>query len=114
MRLFPEHTAKHTSDIGFEDLSNGRLIAEAARQFEVLVTTDKNIRFEHNLDKLPISILELKTKFTRLEDLQTLVAFLDEALQATKTYRFVSVGPDGRIERLAPKEEDNKSPDAST
>jgi len=40
-------------------LSNGDLLAQAATRFDVVVTTDKHIRHEQNLERLPIAILEL-------------------------------------------------------
>jgi hypothetical protein len=90
----------HARDVGWRHLLNGALIAQAAARFDVLVTTDKNIRNEQNLDKLPISVLELNTRFTRIEDLRTLSPYLENALAACLEYRFVSVSPDGLLEKL--------------
>ena len=69
--FFAGHEVTHTSNIGFENLHNGALIAQAALRFEVLATTDKKIRNEHNLAKLALPVLELNTRFTRLSDLQS-------------------------------------------
>ncbi len=66
----------------------------------MFVTTDKKIRYEHNLDTLPIALVELNTRLTRFDDLKTLEPHIETALQHTKTHRFVSVAPDGRCERL--------------
>jgi hypothetical protein len=79
-----------------------RLIARAAIQFDILATTDKKMRHEHDLAKLPISILELNTHFTRLVDLQALSPHLVKATEACGAFRFVSVRPDGIIETLGP------------
>ena len=100
--LFPSgHEVLHARDLGWRSLSNRQLIAKAAHQFEVLATTDKNIRYEHNLALLSVSVLELNSKFTRLQDLRTLQPFLAAALEATRSHRFVSVNPDGTLEKLA-------------
>ncbi len=101
--LFRGHEVLHASDIGFEKLANGELMARAAKRFDVFVTTDKKIRYEHNLDKLPIALVELNTRLTRFDDLRTLEPHLEAALQHTKTHRFVSVASDGRCERLGPR-----------
>ena len=98
--LFPGHDVLHASDVGFETLSNGELMARAAKLFDVLITTDKKIRYEHNLDKLAIPLVELNTRFTRFDDLKALEPYLESASQHTKTHRFVSVAPDGSCERL--------------
>jgi hypothetical protein len=99
--IFPGHEVLHARDVGWRDLSNGDLLARAAQRFELFVTTDKNIRFEQNLETLSISILELNTKFTRIQDLKLLAPFLLAAIERSNNYRFVSVSPDGKIETLA-------------
>lgn len=98
--LFPRHEVLHARDVGWRALANGELLRQASQQFDVLVTTDKNIRNEHNLSTLPISVLELNTRFTRIEDLKTLAPFLEAAVEACVRYRFVSVRPDGTMDRL--------------
>ncbi len=75
--LFPDHDVLHASDVGFEKLSNGELMARAGKLLDVFVTTDKKIRYEHNLGKLPIALLELNVHFTRFEDLKTLQPHLN-------------------------------------
>jgi hypothetical protein len=99
--LFVGHEVLHARDVGWRQLANGELLAEAAKAFDVLVTTDKKIRYEQNLERLPIPVLELNTRFTRLQDLQTLSPHLAAALNHTRTFRFVSIGPEGMIEKLA-------------
>jgi len=98
--LFPGHDVLHARDVAWRHLSNGDLLAQAALRFDVLVTTDKKIRYEHNLEKLPIAVLELNTRFTRLADLQTLAPYIDSALAATSAYRFVSCAADGTLTKL--------------
>lgn len=107
-RLLPGHAVTHASEIGMEQLGNGQLIAAcAAHGFEVLITTDKKMRFEQNLNLLPIPILELNTHLTRFVDLQSLQPFLETALDATRTCRFVSVAPSGAIEKFATVADDH-------
>lgn len=55
------HTVEEARDRGWEELSNGDLI-EAAEQagFDVLVTTDKNIRHQQNLSKRSIALVVLE------------------------------------------------------
>lgn len=55
-----DHTVKKTKDLGWDTLSNGELprVAEEAR-FEILLTTDKNIRYQQNLAGHTIAIVVL-------------------------------------------------------
>jgi len=54
----------------------------------------------HNLPMLPLWVLELNSRFTRIDDLRTLHPHLASAIEATEGYRFVSVAPDGTLELL--------------
>ena len=98
--FFVGRDVTHASDIGFQNLRNGELIARAALRFEALITTDKKIRYEQNLAKLALPVLELNTRFTRLDDLRALIPHLQSALDATREYLFISVRPDGTLEKL--------------
>ena len=54
------HTDKMTKDLGWDRLTNGELLAEAeAAGFDLLVTTDKNIRHQQNLTGRRIAIVVL-------------------------------------------------------
>jgi hypothetical protein len=61
LRLFlTGHTVKKTKDLGWDTLSNGELLRAAEEaSFEVLLTTDKNIRHQQNLSKRAIAIVVL-------------------------------------------------------
>jgi hypothetical protein len=54
------HAVKKTKDLGWDTLSNGELlrVAEDAG-FEVLLTTDKNIRYQQNLIGRRIALVVL-------------------------------------------------------
>jgi len=55
-----DHVVVEAIDRGWEEHSNGQLIAVAeASGFELLLTTDKNIRYEQNLTQRKIAILVL-------------------------------------------------------
>ncbi len=102
--LFAGHEVEHVLDRGWDGLVNGKLIVTAASGgFHVLVTVDKNLRHQQNLEKLPLSVLELDVVKNRLEDLQKMVPTIPKALELTSRFRFVSVKPDGTIESLAPR-----------
>lgn len=102
-KSFAGHDAKTAVEMAWDRLKNGELLAEAAKQFDVLVTTDKNIRYQHNLTKLPIPVFELDTPTSRLKELATLEPWFPHALEATKRFRFVSLRIDGHLVTLAPK-----------
>ena len=61
LRLFlTGHTVKKAKDLGWDTLINGELLKAAeAASFQVLITTDKNIRYQQNLSEHAIAIVVL-------------------------------------------------------
>lgn len=54
------HTVKKAKDLGWDTLSNGELLSAAEEAgFELLLTTDKNIRHQQNLVRRGIAIVVL-------------------------------------------------------
>src|SRR5579862_394457 len=54
-KLLADHDVSHATELGWEGLSNGSLIAAAEREgFEILLTADRNLRYQQNL---PTAIL---------------------------------------------------------
>jgi len=55
-----KHSVKKTKDLGWDTLSNGELLNEAEKAgFEILLTTDKNIRYQQNLKGRKIALIVL-------------------------------------------------------
>lgn len=58
--FFTDHSIHRAKDLGWDTLSNGALLKAAEEAgFHVLLTTDKNIRFQQNLSKFPIAVVVL-------------------------------------------------------
>jgi hypothetical protein len=54
------HTVKKAKDLRWDTLTNGELLRAAeAASFQVLVATDKNIRYQQNLSEHAIAIVVL-------------------------------------------------------
>jgi len=61
-RLLLEHDVVHTSNVGWEALTNGDLLVAAETGgFDLLITADKNIRYQQNLTKRTIALVVLST-----------------------------------------------------
>src|SRR5579872_1000977 len=62
VRFLPDHEVTKAKDLGWDTLSNGDLLAEAERAgFDVLLTADKNMRFQQNLEGRAIAVVVLST-----------------------------------------------------
>jgi hypothetical protein len=61
-RFLPGHTVTKAKDRGWDTLTNGDLLAEAERAgFNVLLTADKNMRYQQNLVGRRIALVVLST-----------------------------------------------------
>ena len=61
-RFLAEHTVEEAKARGWDTLTNGSLLDELEQAgFEVLVTTDKNLRFQQNLQGRAFAIVALGT-----------------------------------------------------
>ena len=59
-RNLPGHEVSHARKIGWHELGNGELIRQAENAgYEVLLTTDKNIRYQQNLANRTIALVVL-------------------------------------------------------
>ena len=60
-RALTNHFVSTAYEMGWADLDNGELLNAAETEFDVLVTTDQNLRFQQNLVGRKLAILVLPT-----------------------------------------------------
>ncbi|HEX9473195.1 MAG TPA: DUF5615 family PIN-like protein [Steroidobacteraceae bacterium] len=63
-----KHTVTTTSELGWHQLKNGELLSKAEEAgYEIFVTTDQNLKYQHNLPvrKLAIAVL-MTTSWPRI------------------------------------------------
>jgi hypothetical protein len=54
-----EHDVVTAFEMGWSEISNGELLAKAEEHFDLLLTTDKQLRHQQNLDGRSLAILIL-------------------------------------------------------
>lgn len=59
----PGHEIRTAQEMGWDTLQNGDLIRAAERLFDVLVTSDQNLRYQQNLTQRRLAIVVLPTNF---------------------------------------------------
>lgn len=67
------HEVSTVEDAGFKGLKNGKLLAAAMGNFDVLVTVDKSIPSQQNLATFGIALLLIRAKSNRYDDLKPLI-----------------------------------------
>ena len=78
--LLTGHSAITVQRRGWASIKNGKLLALAAGEFDVLLTADKGMEYQQNLTTLPVSILIVLARSNRLQDLATAVPAILSAL----------------------------------
>ena len=89
-QLFPSHEVKTVRDMGWAEYKNGKLLAAAGAEFDVFLTIDKNIKYQQNLDTLPVSIVMILATNNRYETLALCVSEIERVLLNLKPNVFSS------------------------
>ena len=59
-------------ELGLSGIKNGKLMTYCVENsFDILLTIDKNLMFQQNLDKYPITIVVLNSLTSKIEELVT-------------------------------------------
>ena len=60
------HNVKTVQEMGWDGITNGKLLALSQTQFEVFITGDRNLSFQQNLPQFALAVLVLKAESIRL------------------------------------------------
>lgn len=83
------HSVETAYEKGWSTLRNGELLAKAEAGFDVLVTTDRNLRYQQNLAERRIAILVLPT--TSWPRLQRIAREIAAAVDSLKPGQYLEV-----------------------
>jgi predicted nuclease of predicted toxin-antitoxin system len=90
-QFLPGHEVKSVPRIGWAGLKNGKLLARAQENFDVLVTMDGSMASQQNLSKIKIAIVALRAPSNRLEDTSPLMPKVLALLPTLKPGKVVKV-----------------------
>lgn len=65
----PGHECRSVVECGWSGKKNGELLVLAEQQFDVLLTLDKNLPYQQDLSSGRISVLMLRGRSNRIQDL---------------------------------------------
>ena len=83
------HEVRTAFEMAWSDLDNGELLAAAETSFDVLITTDRNLRFQQNLAGRRLAILVLPT--TSWPKIQGHIAEVSAALDTLRPGEYYEV-----------------------
>jgi hypothetical protein len=82
-RALTAHAVSTAYEMGWMQLGNGALLQAAEAQFDVFITTDRNLRYQQNVKDLRLAILILPTtSWPIIRAHETQVAKAVDALRA--------------------------------
>jgi predicted nuclease of predicted toxin-antitoxin system len=67
-QFLPGHEVKSVPRIGWAGLKNGKPLARAQEDFDVIITMDGSMASQQNLSKIKIAIIALRAPSNRLAD----------------------------------------------
>ena len=86
---FPGHSVETAYEKAWSQVSNGELLAKAEVEFDLLITTDRNLRAQQNLSARKLAILVLPTtNWMRLRTVATQIAEFAGSLQPGEIKEF--------------------------
>lgn len=84
------HQVSTAYELGWSNLKNGELLEQAqSHGFEVLVTTDQNLKYQQNLAKRQVAIVVLSA--TSWPRIQRVLPSIIEAISGVKQNSYVEV-----------------------
>ena len=81
----------------WERLRNGKLLAEAAKAFDVFLTVDKNIREQQNLHTLPLPVISLDVVSNTPEAVIPFAPHIERAILQLRPGLLIEIHADGTM-----------------
>lgn len=88
----PGHDCRTVPETGWAGKSNGDLLALAEPSFGVLITMDAHLDYQQNIRGRRLSVIVLRARSNRYEDLAPLALAIADAVEAIKPGAMVRVG----------------------
>lgn len=83
-RFLPDHEVFTVTEMGWSGLKNGKLMSKCVENdFEILLTIDKNLTFQQNLKRYPLSVVVLNTSTSKIEEI---VLYIPKFLERMAEY----------------------------
>lgn len=86
--LDPDFFAKTAPEMGWASISNGKLLEKAEEEFDVFISSDRNLSFQQSIETSKIQVVLLKAPTNIYEDLLPLVKKLTSVIKEHKPGQF--------------------------
>lgn len=89
--LSPDFLVNTVPEIGWNSLSDGTLLSKAEKDFDLFITSDRNLSFQQPLQDCEIHVLLLIASTNTYEDLLPLIKKLKPVIKAHKPGQFDNI-----------------------
>lgn len=80
-KLFSQLDVKTVADLGWQSKENGELLqAMTETGIEILITVDKNLHYQQNLEKYSVQVVVLLTYDNRYKTLASKISLIESAI----------------------------------
>jgi hypothetical protein len=83
------HDISTVQEMGWAGVKNGELLALAESQFEVFITTDKNLHYQQNLNRRKLAFILLPSN--QVPIVEAIIPAIESALMIIKVGDFVAI-----------------------
>ena len=89
--LDPNFFAKTTPEMEWASLSNGNLLSVAEKEFDIFLTSDKNLSFQQSIPSSSIQVVLLNARTNTYEDLLPLIEKLTSIIKDHEPGSFLEI-----------------------
>ena len=80
----PGHEVKTVGEAGWAGVKNGELLRLAAKEFDLLLTVDRNLEYQQNFTGVSIAVILIHAKSNDVDLLRTLMPAVLAAMSGVK------------------------------
>lgn len=88
-KRLPHLAVSTVHEMGWDGLKNGELLTAAEGEFDVFITTDKNLRYQQNLTGRGFAVMLLPSN--QVPVVETLIPAIEAALDNAQTGDFIEI-----------------------
>lgn len=80
----PDHEVKTTAEAGWAGVRNGALLRVAEKDFDILLTVDRNMEYQQNFSGVSIAVVVMHARSNDIDILRPLMPKVRAAIVAAK------------------------------
>ena len=88
-RGLPARNIVSVQDMGWAGVKNGRLLKLVAVEFDIFITSDKNLRHQQNLAEIDLAIILIPSN--QVPVVKALLPQINEALNSIGSHDFIEI-----------------------